>query len=238
MTSQHAVDGWADGTRRGRQVFNYGYSPSGRGFQGWTLLKTVTMRDDGDAVEKAYIWQGANDPGREQIRIDVTERHAWRLAQESLSARLEECMRPDMPRGTKALAQVGDVVFVGRAAVTDVPAAVLFSRGNVCVSVASVGERTVDVSAVAFGVDRALGDSPSGKELELGEVRVQAPRVAAVRTNEAFVLIPSLQKAAPRGVWLKVVVPDGELARKGDAVVYVSPRGGKKEVGVFARSAR
>ncbi len=236
MNMQYSIQEWAIGTERGRRVYNYGYGLSGSEFKGWKLLKAVTMQEGPDVTEKAYLWQSTSDPKHEMVRVDITERLQWRLAQESLHEHLSECMRPDIPRGTKKLAQVGDVVFVGREPRTDLAGAIAFTRGNVCVSVTSAGEKNVDVSDFATRLDHALSEPPAKRDVDKGKVRTQTPREASVKANEAYVLIKNLREATPRGGWLKIIVPDGELTRKGDALIYVSARGGKKHVGTFAVS--
>jgi len=144
-------------------------------------------------------------------------------------------MRSNIPRGTKKLAQVGDVNFVGREPQTELAAAISFVRGNVCVIVSSIGEKTADVSKIAITLDRALGAHPSKREVANGRVRVQTPKVAIVKANEAYILIKNLQAVAPRGGWLKVIVPDGELSRKENELIYVSEHSGKKLIGTYVR---
>ena len=234
MNTSYSLEDWATGTQRGRQVFNYGYSLSGKEFKGWKLLKVVAMRKGASETENAYVWESTSDPKHEIIRVNITERHEWRLAQESLHERLMECMRPDVPKGTKKLAKLGDVVFVGREPRTDIPSTISFTRGNVCISVSSAGEKSVDVSDFAARLDRALSEAPAKGEVEKGMVQAKTPRVAPVKANEAVVLIKSLPAAAPKGGWLKVIVPDGELRRKGEALIYETPQGGKKSVSIFA----
>lgn len=234
MNTHYNVEEWAAETTRGRQVFNYNYRMLGTEVRGWKLAKVVTMQESRDATERVYLWQSKSESKREMIRVDITERHNWRLAQESLREHLNHCMRPDIPRGTKKLTLVGDVNFVGREPQTDIAAAISFVRGNVCVSVSSVGERNVDVSKIATTLDRALSVPPAKREVEKGKVRVLTPKVATVKANETYVLIKDLREATPRGGWLKIIVPDGELSRKGDALIYVSTQSGEKQVGTFA----
>lgn len=234
MNTHYNVEEWAAGTTRGRQVFNYNYRMLGTEVKGWKLLKVVTLKEDRDVTEKAYIWQSESDPEHEMIRVGITEHHNWRKAQESLHAHLMQCMRPDVPRGTKKLAQLGDVIFVSREPHTDVAAAVSFTRGNVFVSVSSVGEKNVDVSEIAAWLDGGLSGPPAKREVETGRARALTPKMANVKANEAYVLIKNLQKAAPRGGWLKIIVPEGELSRKGNALIYVSSQGGRKRVETFA----
>ena len=236
MNTQYSLEEWATGTKRGRQVFNYGYRLSGSEFNGWKLLKVVTMREDRDVTEKAYVWESTSNPKHEMVRVDITERHNWRLAQESLHEHLMHSMRPDIPRGTKKLAKLGDVVFVGREPQTDIPGAISFARGNVCVSVSSAGEKSIDVSDIAARLDRALSDPPAKREVEKGKVRALPPKTVTVKANEPYILIKNLPETVTRRGLLKIIVPDGELSRKGGALVYVSAQGGKKRVGAFAVS--
>lgn len=235
MCAKYDIEDWASGTTLGRRVFNYRYSLPTSEFRGWTLLKVVTMQESQDVTEKVYIWQRAIDPGH-QVRISITERHTWQLAQQSLHEQLINSMRPDIPKGTKKLAELGDVVFVGREPQTDIAGAISFTRGNVCVSVSSVGEKNVDVSDIATHLDHTLSEPPTERDVEKGKVRALTPRAVAIKANEAYTLIEDLQEAASRGEWLKIIVPDGELSRKGNALIYVSAQGGEKHVGTFAVS--
>jgi hypothetical protein len=55
-----------------------------------------------------------------------------------------------------------------------------------------------------------------------------------VQAREPHPLIKGLKKLPPPKMWLKVIVPDGELKRKGEDLIYTSPSAGKKRVSVFA----
>jgi hypothetical protein len=234
MNTKYDRDEWATGTTLGRRVFNFGYRLTSSEYKGWKLLKTVTMQEGRDRTEKVYIWESNSDPKHEMIRVSVNERHDWRLAQESLHQYLMECMRRDIPRGTKKLAQLGDVNYVGREPQTDIVGAITFTRGNVCVSISSAGEKSVDVSEMAAVLDRALSEPRARIEAGKGQVRARVPESVDVAARKPVVLVEKLPEAVPRGGWLKIVVPDGELRRKGDALIYESPEGGKKRVRAFA----
>ena len=234
MNTKYDKDEWAAGTTRGRQVFNFRYRLTGSEFEGWKLLKTVLMQETRDLTEKVYLWESSSDPKHEMIRVSITERHNWKLAQESLHQHLMECMRPDIPRGAKKLAQLGDVNYVAREPQTDIAGAITFTRGNVCVSASSAGEKNVDVSETVALLDRALSQPPAKAEAGKRRVRARAPKLVDVTARKSVVLVEKLPEAVPRGGWLKIIVPDGELRRKGDALMYVSPKGGKKRVSAFA----
>jgi hypothetical protein len=233
MDASYNVEEWASATSHGRHVFNYNFHLVGDEFKGWELLKVVPMEGRQQLKESVYIWQSKPDPGREMLRIGVGERNDWRAAQERLQEELSHSMRPNIPRGTGKLAVLGDVSLVARESVSDAAAAIFFARGNVFLSLASVGERNVEVSEFAIRLDRLLSEPPSRAELDKGRVRVRAPKGVTVRTGRAHVLIENLPATAPRGQWLKIIAPDGELTRRGDALIYSSPQGGKKQIGIF-----
>ena len=234
MNTNYDMKAWAAETTHGRQVFNYCYRLSSSEFKGWKLLKEVTMQEGRDVAEKAYVLRRGTHPERELVRISITERHSWRSAQETLHEQLMHSMHPDIPRGTNKLAQLGDVIFVSRDPETDVPASISFTRGNLCVSVSSAGEQIVDVSKIATDLDKAFSTPPPKRLLVSRRVRTESPKSANVKANKSHCLIKSLQKATPRGKWLKVIVPDGEITRKADTLNYVSAEGGRKKVCTYS----
>jgi hypothetical protein len=200
---------------------------------GWNLVQRVTLQASYGISDKAYFWESKIDPLREVVRFDLAELHDWGLAQRHLFEVLNYCMRPDIPHGTGDLAHLGDVNFVSREAQSDIPAAIWFTRGNVCVSVSSPGKKIIDVTAVAVFIDSVL-QNPHQK---LGRVWKSTPRTATLKAGEAHVLIGNLLEAAPHGEWLMVIAPDGELSRKDDALIYVSEGNGVKQIGIFSASS-
>jgi hypothetical protein len=232
MKSQYDLKAWASETSRGRQLFNHNFRMSGRELAGWQLLKAVPMHRDRSLAETTYLWQSKEAPDRQVVRVSVAELHDWRAAQKHLRDALAHCMRPDLPRGSGGLAEVGDVEFVARAAPSDVPAAMQFARGNVAVAVNSVGSVTVDVSDVAAGVDRALADAPAKVASPRTMAKRLTPKTVTVKRREGVHLVKDLSKVGDR--WLKAIVPDGELRRRGNALVYTSPEPGKKTVQLYS----
>jgi len=223
---------WARETTLGRRVFNHRFRMLGREFAGWRLLKTVPMHQDGSVSEVAYLWQGEAAPEQQLIRVNVREVGSWREAQKHLLGMLQESMRAGLPRGTGRLAELGDVQFVARSVPSDVPAAIRFSRGNIAVDVDSVGSTTLDVSELALGVDRLLGEAPTQVPSLRRLARLQTPKTATIKGKEGVALVKDLAKAGDQ--WLKVIVPDGELRRKGQSIVYTAPQPARKAVQVFA----
>jgi hypothetical protein len=203
---------------------------SGRELAGWQLLKAVPMHRDRTLTETTYLWRSQEAPERQMVRVSVAELPHWRAAQTHLRDALAHTMRPDIPRGTGSLSNVGDIEFVAREPQSDIPAAVQFTRGNVAVQVNSVGSVTVDVSNVAAAVDHALAEPPTKVRALRAAAKRVTPRSVVVRKQGAP-LVKDLRKVGDR--WIKVIVPDGELRRRGDALVYTSTEPGKKDVQIF-----
>ena len=233
MKNEYDVEAWAEATTRGRRLFIYNFELHGSEFEGWNLLKMHVMSEGPDRIEKVSLWQPAGKKKTDLVRIGIAELPDWRLAQIRLHDELAHSMRPAIPRGTGVLAQVGDVNFVGRESVSDVAAAVDFTRGNLCVSVRSAGDRTVNVSEIACSLDQRLNAKPSPDDLRKGRVLLREPKAAISEPGEAVVLIPNLHRVKSGKGWLKVVAPDGELSRRDDALMYASSQGGRKRIETY-----
>jgi hypothetical protein len=232
METQYDIKAWAGETALGKRVFNYNFRMLGREVTGWQMLKAVPMHRDRTLSETTYLWQSKDAPDRQLVRVNVGELADWRAAQKHLLEMLGHSMRPDLPRGTGKLAEVGDIEFVARAPGSDIPAAVQFTRGNVAVAVNSVGSVTIDVSDIAAIVDRVLSESPTGVPSLRTRAKPQPPKTVLIKGKEGASLVKDLKKVGD--AWLKVIVPDGELRRKGDALVYVTPQAGRKTVQIFS----
>ena len=228
MESKYDSKTWATETSLGRRVFNHNFRIKGSDVADWPLLKAVPMHKDERLAETTFVVRSKDSPERHLISVNVTELADWRAAQKHLLEILDHCMRPDIPRGTGGAATVGDVSFVARAPESDIPAAIQFTRGNIAVAVSSVGSVNIDVSAVAAAVDRLLSE-PTGKLPSIKKLaKALAPKTVVIRSKEGSRLVRSLK--ATGDAWLKVIVPDGELRREDNALVYVSRKHGKKSV--------
>jgi hypothetical protein len=233
METQYDVKGWAEETSVGRRVFNYNFHMSGGELAGWQLVKTVPMHADRQVTETTYLWQSEDAPGRHVVRVNIAALANWRAAQKHLVTMLAHTMRPDLPRASGALAAVGDIEFVARMPETDVPAAVLFARGNIAVAVNSVGSVAVDVSDIAETVDRLLTESPAKLPPSVRRSATRlSPKVVDVKKKDGVMLVKSLRKTGD--LWLKVIASDGELHRKADALVYKSAQPGRRAVEIFS----
>lgn len=220
---------WADEATH--NVFNHNFHLLGREFRGWELIKVVAMKTERVPDENVYLLESKSNPGRYLVRVGIAECPNWRLALERLREELANSMRPDIPRATGTLVGLGDVAFVSRDPQSDIPAAISFTRGNVCVFVYSVGSSNSDVSEIAKRLDGLLSKPPP--KAEVNRVRVRVPKAVTVKAAKAHILIKDLRAAAPRGQWFKIIAPDGEVTRKGNVLLYVSPQSGKRPISIF-----
>jgi hypothetical protein len=232
MNTQYNSQEWAAETTRGRHLFNYNFRLLGREFKVWQLRKAEPMQEDAGGTEYVYLWQGQRDHEREMVRVTVKEQTSWRLAQKRLREQLNNCMRPDIPRGTGEYASLGDISFVSRDPQTGVPGAIFFTRGNVFLSVDSVGEGNIDVSEFAITLDRALSEPPARSARQKRPAGKHTAKMLKLKMGESRV-VTKLQKPAPDGPWLKVIAPDGELSRRGDALSFTSLQAGEKAIDIY-----
>lgn len=234
MNSHYNKEEWVAVTDKGRQVYNYNYNLSGNQFKGWKLIKTIVLTENKELTERTYLFENSADPKHEIARIDVVERNGWDQAQESLHQSLLEKMRTDIPKGTGELEEIGDVNYVAREQKSDIPAAISFTRGNIFLSINCVGDRNFDVTGIADQIDNELYKAPSAAKQKTDKIRTLKPTEAPVHAGEPYLLIRNLKKLAPRKMWLKIIVPDGELKRKGEDLIYISPTEGKKRITILA----
>lgn len=234
MNSNYNKEEWAAVTDKGRQIYNYNYHLSGKEFKGWKLIKKVVLTENYELTEKAYMFESAADPKHDIVRIDIVERNGWDQAQESLHQSLLEKMRTDIPKGTGELQEIGDINYVSREQKSDIPAAISFTRGNILLSITCVGDRNFDVTGIADQIDNELHKAPTAAKQKIDKIRTLQPKEVTVKGREPHPLIKGLKKLTPPKMWLKVIVPDGELTRKGEDLIYTSPTAGKKRVSVFA----
>jgi hypothetical protein len=228
--SAYKMEEWAASTTVGRRIFNYNYRMTDTTLKGWELVNVVEAENEPGLTEKIYIWEKTGSKGKTLVRVGISEHNDWRLAQAQLQRHLMNSMRQNIPRGSGKLAKIGDVIFAGQPRDAKVVAATFFTRGNVTVTVSSVGETVIDISDIVRMLDRALNETPSKQEIEKGLAEELAPRSFKAMKGETVKIIDKLPEPVARSGWIKIITPDGELRREDDSVVYISPQAGEKKV--------
>ena len=229
MDTSYNLQAWADATTRGRHLYNYNYRMTGDELRGWELINVVPMENAPGHHETVYLWEKKSSDGQELVRIGIAEADDWRAAQYQLHEQLRHCMRPDILQGAGKLSAVGDVNYAGKEQDGTRVASLVFSLGNVTIAISSVGDKTVDVGAIAQHLDQTLGKPPAGEELKAGKAERLPLAAFKVKKGQMTTLIERLPERATTG-WHKLIAPDGELKREDEAIVYVSPSAGEKKI--------
>lgn len=227
------MEEWAANTTVGRHIFNYNYRMTDTTLRDWELVNVVEAENEPGLTEKIYIWEKTGSRGKTLVRIGISEHNDWRLAQAQLQSHLMHSTRPNIPREFGKLAEIGDVIFACQPRDAKVVAAAFFTRGNVTVTVSSVGETVIDISNIVSMLDRALSETPSTQEIKKGLAEELAPRSFEAMKGETVKVIDKLPEPVARSGWIKIIAPDGELRREEDSVVYVSSQAGEKKVGQY-----
>lgn len=232
MESKYDLKSWEQETKLGRRLYIHNFGMKGTELAGWELVKTSLGENSADAAEKTYIWKHKKSKEEELVQVRVVESNYWRNALQHLHDQLVHCMRPNIPRGKAKTASIGDIQHVGQTP-TNETAAVFFTRGNLQISVRSVGKKPVDVVALAKKLDNRFLKPPTKTEEKAGIVSVLKPAQITVKKNERAVLIDRLPEPVSRSGWIKVITPDGELRRDGDVLYYQGEKAGPRNVEIL-----
>jgi hypothetical protein len=206
---------------------------TGSEFTGWQLVKTTVMPHEQGVEEKIYLWEPKKDPDVRKVRISVIESAYWRHAQQHLATQLEHCMNSDMPRGKGKSGGIGDIQFLGQVLKTTSVSQVFFTRGNLRISVQSVGRKPVDVTIIAKKLDERLVKPPSASEKKRGVVAAKKPVRLKVKEREMTTVLDKLPAPRPGAGMTRVILDDGELRREGDVLFCVSEIAGLKKAEIF-----
>lgn len=233
MESHYDLNAWATETTLGRHIFNSHYRMTGAELRGWELLSSTVMSNEKSLAETVYMWQKKNSDGHQLVRISIAELNDWRRAQAQLHNELLHCMRANIPRGKKKLAATGDINFVGKEPSSNVVSNILFTRGNLSVSVRSVGDQAVDVTKMAQTMDTLFHEPPNQNEIEKGHAEELSPKTLQVEENVSVAVEEKIAIPVARGGWLKIIAQDGELKREDDTLFYISTKPGRKRIGKY-----
>jgi hypothetical protein len=233
MNGQYDKSAWEHETDLGRRLYIYNYAMKGNELTGWELIKVVVAQLDANHTEKIFLWQRKKSKDEELIQVAVVESGYWRHAQHQLLNQLQHCMRPNIPRGSGQTAIVGDVQYVAEAQGTKEIAAIYFTRGNLQITVRSSGKKPVDVAALAKKIDGFFTKAPT-KDLQRKKlVKAVQPNTIKAKKAKPMVLIDRLPEPVARSGWLRVTVPEGEIRRDGDVLLFEAGKDGAKSVEIM-----
>jgi hypothetical protein len=229
MQSTYDQNAWEQDTKLGRRLYIHNFGLKGTEFAGWELVKTSLGETSEEMSEKTYIFKHKKSKDEVLVQVRVVESSYWRNALSHLNEQLMQCMRPDIPRGKAKMAKIGDVQHVGETPNKET-AAIFFTRGNLQISVSSVGMKPVDVTAFARSLDNRLTKPPTKSEEDKALATRKKPLKIKAKKRAMTVLIDALDEPVPRSGWTKVLVADGEVRKEGETLFLVDDRGGDRTV--------
>lgn len=218
----------------GARVFNHNLRLSGDELPGWEIFRSAITETGRHPSAHAYFWRRRGGGDRQVIRVDIAESENWRVSLTQLASDLAQRMNPEPILAAEGTAMLGDLQFSYREQVTDIVAATLFNSGNLRVALSSVGETTVDVSPAATLLDSLIGD-PAASGAKRTASGKASSRVTEAKPGSPIVLVEDLFAGEFSAAWLKVVVPDGELQRDRNRLVYTPTEGGRKQIHTYLK---
>jgi hypothetical protein len=183
--------------------------------------------------EILYIWELKKAGKGERVRVSVIESGYWRHSHQQLLKQLDQCMRPDMPFGKGKSAGIGDVQYVAQNQDDSQTTAVFFTRGNLRISVQSVGKHPVDVTSLAKRLDGRLVKPPGKGEEKRGAVSAMESVEINMASAETATLLEALPAATLSSGMTRIIVDEGELKREGDTLYCISAKAGAKRAEIL-----
>jgi hypothetical protein len=231
MKNNYNTEEWAKETSLGRHVFNFNFRMFGNEISGWELIDTVVMDGESGSPEIVYMWQKTGTKGNQLIRIGISEQNSWMNAHSALKNYLDNCMHPNFPRSKNS----GDVSFASRQPKAKGSNAIVFTRGNMQISVNSVGNVVCEVSNIASKIDQLLYDVPKKASVDSKAAKVFRKKEATIKKRGKYAVIDAISQNKDKYGWMKIISPDGELIREGDSLIYKPDSIGKKNINVIMK---
>ena len=231
MEPQYDQKAWEKETKLGRRLYIHNFGMNGTEFPGWELVKTSIASHSPEESEKIYMWKRKGSEKEELVQVRVIESGYWRNALQYHHNQLMHSMRPEIPRGKGKTAAIGDIQHVGQAP-TKETTAVIFTRGNLQMSVSSVGLNTVDVTPLAKALDNRLTKPPTKTDEKKMVAKRQKPLKVKAKKREMTALIDTLPEPTPKSGWTRVLAAEGEIRKEGDTLYIVDEKGGDLTVEV------
>ncbi len=232
MASTYDLKSWEQETQLGRRLYIHNYGMKGTEFAGWELIKTSLGEATPDTSEKIYIWQCKKSKKEELVQVRVVESNYWRNALQHLHDQLVNCMRPDIPRAKGKTAKIGDIQHAGQTPANET-AALFFTRGNLQISIRSVGMAPVDITTLAKALDNRLTKAPTKTDVKKAEAIRAKPLKIKAKKKAMTVLIAALDEPIPRSGWTKILAQEGEIRKEGETLFFVCDKAGEKTVEII-----
>lgn len=162
------------------------------------------------------------------ILVDVIETPSLSDSHEAVIDFISECQAPHLPEGKSRGIDVGDISFLSH----DEPiSSILFARGNLVLSVRSVGSVDVAVDEFAQNVDYYLSEKPPPSDVEdtpeIEEFESERPRI---RLHEKAALKIKVSDPLKRKLCYKFFSTGGKIIREKDTIFFYPLSVGKHEI--------
>lgn len=232
MESKYDQKAWEQETKLGRRLYIHNFGMNGTEFGGWELVKISVASRAPDESEKIFMWKRKAGKREELIQVRVIESSYWRHALQYHHDQLMHSMRPDIPRGKGETAAIGDIQHVGQAP-TNETTAVIFTRGNLQISISSAGLTPVEVTSFAKALDNRLTKPPTKTDEKKLVASRQKPLKVKAKKKEMTILIDKLPAPTPKSGWTRVLATDGEIRKEGDTLFILDEQGGDRTVEII-----
>jgi len=216
LKAEHGFAEWADRNTLPEGLFFRNFFLSESLLEGWRLLRATPIRMPGAPPLVQSLWTPEAGPAEAVLRLDVYECDSRRTAHELLIRLVGQFQAAPVNRRDEL--GVGDVNFTPLG-----DGGIVFSRGNLVLSLGRAGTAPVPVLEVARQLDRTLTERPVPPGAAARRARA-AGRVRLARQGGRRVLEMESPEAESQSY--KIFTPGGDVRAEGDRLVYEPVREG------------
>jgi hypothetical protein len=226
LKERHRFAEWYGRNTLDQSLFVYGYLPKDGILPGWHMNREPILAGAGDQSRIHTIWQQAGEEAERLLKVDIYPRASREDAHDFAVQLLGNFQSPLIE--WKPDSQIGDVAF----AVPD-DVAIVFSRANLVMFVASVGSLPAPVNDFAHRLDALLSAQPeaTGDPQPVATRRLAVPESNEVRASFS-VNIDASEPANQQTYW-KFFSKTGEVILSEGQLVYRAKEPGAGHVDAY-----
>lgn len=227
IKTAHGFEEWAGRTTLPVNLFIRHFFVSDAMLEGWRLLRATPIQLPGAPPLVQSLWAPEAGPAEALLRLDVYECDSRRAAHELLIRLIGEFQSSVVTRRDET--GVGDVNFTPLG-----EGGVVFSRGNLVLSLGRAGTAPLPVMEIAREVDERLTERPEGGAPRAGATARAAPASVATDDSAGPRVLRVENAPEQRPMYQKIFSASGDLRVEGDELIYEPTRAGPPEIEVYS----
>ncbi len=234
IKESYGFDSWAGSISGEEHEFIWNFFMNGRESPGWNLAESMDYGVEKERNMTRYLWKKEKEEKEKEkekemlILVDVIETPSLLDSHEAVIDFISECQAPHLPEGKSHGIDVGDISFLSHG---EPISSILFARGNLALSVRSVGSVDVAVDEFAQNVDYYLSEKPPPSDVEdTPGIEEFESECSCIRLHEKVALKIKVSDPLKGRLRYKFFSTGGKIIREKDTIFFYPFSVGKHEI--------